>query len=167
MLYSFLIGLAAGARAMTPLATVADAAQRGLLPHDTGAPAWLGSPLVTAGTKALAAGEIWGDKLHSAPDRIVAVGLLARVLSAGIAGAALAPRRQRAAGAALGALGAVAAAYVTFALRVRAMERFGQTPTGLVEDGLTVGAARLVTDAAGRAGRSPEEQQQARLAFLR
>jgi uncharacterized membrane protein len=167
LLYSLLIGLAAGARSMTPLATVTDAAHRGLLPADNGAPSWLGSPLVNAGAKALAAGEIWGDKWRSAPDRIVPAGILARLVTAGIAGAALAPRRQRVAGAALGALGAVGAAYVTFALRMRAIERFGQTPSGLVEDGLTVGAARLVVDSAGRGGRSPEEQDRARLAFRR
>ena len=41
-------------------------------------------------------GELLGDKMKSAPDRTVFLGLLARVMSAGIAGAALAPRGQRA-----------------------------------------------------------------------
>ncbi len=144
MIRSFLIGLVAGARALTPLATVSDAARRGALPRDNGAPSWLGHPLVAAGSKALAAGELWGDKLKSAPDRIVIAGIAARVVSGGIAGAALAPRRRALAGALLGATAAVGAAYLTFDLRMRALRRFGQTPTGLVEDALTVGAAQLV-----------------------
>jgi uncharacterized membrane protein len=145
MIRSFLIGLSAGARAMTPLATVSEAARGGHLPANNGAPDWLGHPLVAAGSKALAAGELWGDKLKSAPDRIVLAGIVARVVSGGIAGAALAPKRQRFLGAALGAGAAVAASYVTFNLRMAALRRYGQTPTGLVEDALTVGTAQLVT----------------------
>jgi uncharacterized membrane protein len=150
MIRSFLIGLVAGARAMTPLATVSDAAGRGALPKDNGAPPWLGHPLVAAGTKAIAAGELWGDKLKSAPDRIVLAGIVARIVSGGIAGAALAPRRRALAGAVLGAAGAVGAAYLTFDLRMRALRQFGQTPTGLVEDALTVAAAQLVVAGAER-----------------
>lgn len=150
MIHSFLIGLVAGARSITPFAAVSEAARRGELPHDNGAPSWLGDPMVAAGSKLLAGGELWGDKLHSAPDRIVPAGLLARVVTAGLAGAALAPRKQALAGAALGAGAAVIAAYVTFGLRMRAMRRFGQTPTGLVEDAITVGAARWVVSSARR-----------------
>jgi uncharacterized membrane protein len=150
MIRSFLIGLAAGARAMTPLAAVSDAAHKGALPADNGAPAWLGHPLVAAGSKALAAGELWGDKLPSAPDRIVPVGIAARLVSGGLAGAALAPRRHALLGGALGATAAVGAAYLTFAMRMRALRRYGQTPTGVIEDALTVGAAQAVLLGADR-----------------
>ena len=143
MLRSILIGLPAGARSLTPLATVSDAARRGALPPGAGAPAWLASPLVEFGVAALAVGELWGDKLRAAPDRIVPVGLLARVVSGGIAGAALAPRRRALLGGVLGASTAVASAYVTFGLRQRAMRRFGQVRTGLVEDGLTLALSAL------------------------
>lgn len=148
MLHSFLIGLVAGARSLTPLAAVSDAARRGRLPADNGAPALLGHPLVAAGTKALAAGELWGDKLKSAPDRIVPAGMIVRVATGGLAGAALAPRRHALLGAMLGAGAAVGAAYLTFGARIRAMRRYGQTPTGLVEDGLALGAAQAVIRAA-------------------
>jgi uncharacterized membrane protein len=150
MISSFLIGLAAGARALTPLAVVSQAAGRGALRERGGAASWLGHPLAAAGIKTLAAGELWGDKLHSAPDRIVPAGLFARLLTGALSGAALALRRRALAGAVLGATAAVGAAYVTFALRQRAMRRFGQTPTGLVEDALTVGLAELVVTRAGR-----------------
>ena len=144
MLRSILIGLPAGSRALTPLAAVSDAARRHELPRDNGAPTWLASPMVELAIAALAAGELGGDKLRSAPDRIVPAGLIARVLSAGLCGAALAPRRRALFGALLGASTAVASAYVTFNLRQRAMRRFGQVRTGLVEDGLTLALARLV-----------------------
>jgi uncharacterized membrane protein len=151
MLRSFLIGLVAGSRALTPLAAVSEAARRGALPADRGGPAWLGHPAAAAGLKLLAAGELLGDKLDSAPDRIVPAGVLARIATGGLAGAALAPRRYALAGAALGALAAVGAAYLTFKARKAAMARFGQKATGLVEDALTVGAAGLVLKAGDRA----------------
>jgi len=150
MLRSFLIGLVAGARSITPLAAVSEADRRGALPRDNGAPSWLGHPAVSLGIKALAAGELWGDKLRSAPDRIVPAGIAARIVTAGIAGAALAPRRKALAGAMLAATAATIAAYVTFDLRMRAMRRFGQTTTGLVEDALTVGAAEWVVEGGRR-----------------
>ena len=148
MLSSILVGLPAGARSLTPLAMVSDAARRGALPRDSGAPSWLGSPGAELVIGLLAAGELWGDKLHGAPDRIVPVGLLARAVSAGLAGAALAPRRRKALGAVLAASTAVASAHLTFALRRRAMARFGQMRTGLVEDGLTLALSRLALRAA-------------------
>ena len=80
MLSSILIGLSTGARALTPLATVSDAARRGGLPKDNGAPAWLGSSLAVVGIMLLAGGELWGDKLRSAPDRIVPAGIIARLV---------------------------------------------------------------------------------------
>jgi len=160
MIRSLLIGLVAGARAMTPLAAVSDAARRGALPQDNGAPSWLGHPMVAAGTKAIAAGELWGDKLKSAPDRIVLAGVLARIVSGGIAGAALAPRRRALAGAVLGATGAVGAAYLTFSLRMPALRRFGQTPTGIVEDALTLAAAQLVVAGPAAIGAEGRKVQQ-------
>lgn len=141
MIHSFLIGLVAGMRSMTPLAAVTDAARRGALPRDNGAPALLGHPLVAAGAAALAAGELGGDKMKSAPDRIIVPGLAARLVSGAVAGAALAPRERRNAAALLGAAAALGAGYLFFSARVRAMRDYGQTPTGLVEDAIAVAAA--------------------------
>lgn len=148
MIRSFLIGLVAGSRAMTPLAAVSDAARRGELRTVGRRSSFLAHPAVAAGSKLLAAGELWGDKLRSAPDRIVPAGIAARIVSGGLAGAALAPRGRSVVGAVLGATAAVGAAYVTFGARKQAMRRFGQTSTGLVEDALTVGAAQLVLSGA-------------------
>lgn len=148
LLSSFLIGLPGGSRALTPLTVVSDAARRDALPADNGAPRWLASPFATAALALLAAGELFGDKMPSAPDRTVPAGLLARIVSGGISGAALAPRRNARLGAVLGASAAVAAAFGAFALRRRSIERFGQTPTGLVEDALTLGLASAVVRSA-------------------
>ena len=89
MLASFLMGLVGGQRGVTPIAAVAVAAARGELPADNGAPRILGHPLVAAGLLALAVGEYAGDKLKTAPDRVVPIGLAVRFVTSAIAGAAL------------------------------------------------------------------------------
>ena len=89
-------------------------------------------------------GELLGDKLKSAPDRTVPLGLLARVMSAGLAGAALAPRGREKAGAAVAVATAVPLAYLTLAGRKRAMTRLGQTRSGLIEDAMVLAAGAAV-----------------------
>ncbi|TCP32767.1 DUF4126 family protein [Sphingomonas sp. BK235] len=148
MLASLLIAAVAGMRAMTPLATVAQAARAGELPSDSGAPALLAHPLVAAGTLALAAGELAGDKMKTAPDRIILPGMVARVATGAFAAASLAPRRQRTLAALLGAGVAAGASYLTFRARVAAMRRYGQTATGVVEDAVALGTAALAVRAA-------------------
>jgi uncharacterized membrane protein len=145
MLRSILIGLVAGQRAMTPLAVLAGAARQGRLPD---APGWLGHPIVAGGAVALAAAEMAGDKMKTAPDRIVPAGLLARSVTAAFAGAVLAGPERRRLGGVLAAMAAVGSSYLGWKARVTAMERYGQTPTGAIEDaavlasGLAVAGAR-------------------------
>jgi uncharacterized membrane protein len=150
MLASFMMGLVGGQRAMTPLATVSIAAARGELPADNGAPRIIAHPLVAAGALALAIGEMAGDKQKTAPDRIVPIGLAARFITSAIAGAALAPHRQRWLGAVVGGSTAVAASYPGWRARVAAMPRYGQTPTGLVEDAIVVAGAVTILRALGK-----------------
>lgn len=154
MISSALIGAVAGARSMTPLAAVSLAAATGRLPDGGRLAEWLGKPWVTAGCLALAAGELAGDKLPSAPNRIVAAGLAGRLATGAIAGAALARKEQRAAAAALGALAAIAASFPTFAARMRAMRNVGQTSSGLVEDAAVIGATTAIVAAATRGRRA-------------
>lgn len=143
MFGSLLLGAIAGSRSMIPLAAVSAAAQKRTLPANGGAPAFLGNPVLAAGTKILAAGELAGDKMDSAPDRTVAAGIAARILTGAIAGASVAPRDRRVLAALLGVAGAIGAAYVTFDLRKRAIRHYGQKHTGLVEDALVLGATHL------------------------
>lgn len=147
MIRSILIGLVAGQRSMAPLAILAGAARRGTLPSNAFAADLLASPHAAAGAVAMAAGELAGDKMVDAPDRVVAIGLVGRAITGGFAGAVLAPAERRAAGALLGAGAAVASSFLGFRARVAAMRRFGQTPTGFVEDAAMLGAASAIVNA--------------------
>ncbi|HEY8876558.1 MAG TPA: hypothetical protein VIN03_03270 [Roseateles sp.] len=137
-----LIGAVASARSMTPMASIALARLAGR--RTPGRLLLLDRPLFRFGALALGAGELVGDKLKTAPDRTVFLGLLARAMSAGIAGAALAPRGEEGAGAAAAVTTAVPLAYATLAVRKKAMARVGQTRSGLVEDALVVAASLAI-----------------------
>jgi len=151
LLSSALIGAVASARSMTPMATLATARLAG---RDTpGQLALLDRPLFKYGAVAMGVGELFGDKMKSAPDRTVFLGLLARVMSAGIAGAALAPHGEEKAGAAVAVATAVPLAYLTLAGRKRAMARIGQTRSGLIEDAFVVAAGAAVVALSTRAPR--------------
>lgn len=126
---------------MTPLAAVAIAAARGELPADNGAPKLLAHPIVAAGAMALAVGEMAGDKQKTAPDRIVPIGLVARFITSAVAGAALAPRRDRWLAAGIGGVTAMIASYPGWRARTATMPRYGQTLTGFVEDAAVLAAA--------------------------
>ncbi|MDQ1193207.1 putative membrane protein [Brevundimonas vesicularis] len=142
LLPSALIGAVASARSMTPMAALAAAE----LAHKPlpGRVFLLNRPLFKFGALAMGVGELLGDKMKTAPDRTVFLGLLARVMSAGIAGAALAPRGKEKLGAGLAVGTAVPLAYLTLSGRKTAMARIGQTKSGLIEDALIVGAGALV-----------------------
>ena len=148
LLPSILIGAVASARSMTPMATLATARLAGR--DTTGTLALLDRPLFKYGALAMGVGELAGDKMKTAPDRTVFLGLLARVASAGIAGAALAPRGREQAGAAAAIATAVPLAYLTLAGRKQAMARIGQTRSGLIEDALVVAAGAAVVALATR-----------------
>ncbi len=127
---------------MTPMAALATAE----LAHKPlpGRVFLLNRQLFKFGALAMGIGELLGDKMKTAPDRTVFLGLLARVMSAGIAGAALAPRGKEKLGAGLAVGTAVPLAYLTLSGRKKAMARIGQTKSGLIEDALIVGAGALV-----------------------
>jgi uncharacterized membrane protein len=142
LLSSALIGAVASARSMTPMASIAAARLAGR--KTPGELVLLDRPVIKYGALAMGIGELLGDKMKSAPDRTVALGLLARVASAGIAGAALAPAGRERTGAALAVATAVPLAYATLAGRKKAMARIGQTRSGLIEDALVVAAGAAV-----------------------
>lgn len=150
MLRSILMGLLAGQRAMTPLAALAVAARRGALPYDNAGSRLMGFPLITAGSVAMAAAEMAGDKMKTAPDRTVILGLLARTISSGFAGATLASPKRQLVGAALGVGAAVGSSYVGLTARKWAIQRWGQTATGFVEDAVVFSSAIAVATAQSR-----------------
>lgn len=127
---------------MTPMAALSAARLAGR--RTPGRLVLLDHPVFRFGGLAIGVAELFGDKLRSAPDRTVPLGLLARVMSAGIAGAALAPRGRERAGAALAVATAVPLAYLTLGARKQAMSRLGQTRSGLVEDAVVVASGVAV-----------------------
>jgi uncharacterized membrane protein len=104
----------------------------------------LDHPLFEAGALFMGVGELFGDKMKSAPNRTVFLGLLARTLSAAIAGAALTPRGKEKQGAAVAVGAAVPLAYLTLRARKTAIAKVGQTKSGLMEDALVVAAGAAV-----------------------
>ena len=96
LLFSALIGAVANARSMTSMASIA--AARLLGDRTPGKLVLLDHPVFPYYALAMGVGELFGDKMKTAPDRTVFLGLLARVSSAGIAGTALAPRGREQAG---------------------------------------------------------------------
>ena len=152
LLSSALIGAVASARSMTPMATLAAARLAGR--HTSGNLVLLDRPLFKYSALAMGAGELYGDKMKLAPDRTVFLGLLARIASAGIAGAALAPEGREKAGAAVAVATAVPLAYATLAARKQAIAKIGQTRSGLIEDALIVAAGVAVVALATRAARN-------------
>lgn len=142
LLSSALIGAVASARSMTPLAAIAAARMAGR--RVPGKLVLLDRPVMRFGALAMGVGELLGDKMKTAPDRTVFLGLLARIASAGIAGAALGPARRGRTGAAVAVATAVPLAYATLAGRKSAMARLGQTRSGLIEDALVVAAGVAV-----------------------
>ncbi|WP_333880695.1 hypothetical protein [Atlantibacter hermannii] len=146
--YSALIGIVASCRSMTPMAVIAAAR---IKKRDTpGRLLLLDRPLFKFGALAMGIGELFGDKMKSAPDRTVFLGMSARVASAGIAGAALAPSGKEKTGAAIAISTAVPLAYATLAARKKAVSGIGQTRSGLVEDTLIVALGAAVVFLATR-----------------
>ncbi len=141
-LLSAMIGAVASARSMTPMAAIA--AARLLGRRTTGHLILLDRPLFKYGALAMGVAELMGDKMKTAPDRTVFLGLLARAASAGIAGAALAPANQEETGAAVAVATAVPLAYATLAGRKQAIAQIGQTRSGLLEDALMIAAAAVI-----------------------
>ncbi|WBH17957.1 DUF4126 family protein [Sphingomonas radiodurans] len=146
MIRSYLIGLAAGQRGIVPLAALATAGRRGDLPDDMPLAGLFKHPLIAGGAIALSAAEMVGDKQKSAPDRIVWIGLAVRSVTSAYAGAALAPKGSRVTGAAVALGTALASSYVGWKLRVTAMERYGQTATGFVEDAMVLATGLAAVD---------------------
>lgn len=146
MLRSFLIGLVAGQRGMTPLAVIATATRREEIPADLPLQKLMLNPVIAAGTVAFAAAEMAGDKMKTAPDRTVPIGLAVRSITAAYAGAALAPRDKRVLGAAIAVGTALASSYVGLAARKWGMRRYGQTATGFVEDAIVFGSGLAIAN---------------------
>ena len=141
------LGAVAGVRSMSAPALLSRAASRGDIGGIEGTPfAFLASPRAARILTVLAVGEALADKLPFSPDRISPPGLIGRMASGALVGAALfaAAERRTTLGAGLGLL-AAAASYPSYYLRVKTQEKLGAPnwAVGLVEDILAEGAGLL------------------------
>ncbi len=144
MIRSFLIGIVAGQRGITPLAVIATATRRHDVPAELPFQTLMLNPVVATGTALFAAAEMAGDKMKTAPDRIVPIGLAVRSVTAAYAGAALAPKDRKILGATIAIGTALASSYIGWRLRCSAMRRYGQTATGFVEDAIVMGSGLAI-----------------------
>ncbi len=149
---SALLGLAAGHRAMAPLAVLA------LAPPRRG----IALPVLAV---ALAAAELVVDKLPFVPGRTAAMPLVARALAGVLAGgwAARRSRRSPVIGAAMGGAAAVAATGLGLQLRVAAEDSLPRVVAALIEDvlaiGMAVGGSRLLPSNTERASETHEPRR--------
>ncbi len=145
--FALLIGVVAGMRAMTAPAAVSWAAALGWLSLE-------GTPLAFLGFKytpwiftALALVELVADQLPKTPSRKVPVQFGTRLLSGGLAGAAIgAGQDQLVGGLIAGVVGAVIGTLGGYEARSRLVKATGgrDFPIALLEDAVAIGGAYLI-----------------------
>ena len=148
LVLAFVLGALAGLRSLTPPAVVAWAARLGWLQLEGTPLAFLGSAPVTYLLTALLLAELVADKLPRTPKRTSPGPFIGRVLTGGLAGAALTVGTGGSlmAGAVLGALGGVAGTLGGYRARtglVRSL-RVPDYVVALAEDAVAVGGAVLI-----------------------
>lgn len=137
---AFLIGVAAGLRAMTPAAAVCWAARLGWLKLEGTPLAFLGYAWTPWIFTLAALGELVNDKLPRTPSRKVPPAFIARIVMGALCGAALgATAGMLAGGLILGAIGAVAGTYGGAEFRGRLARAAGRDlPIALLEDAIAI-----------------------------
>jgi uncharacterized membrane protein len=140
LILTFVIGVVAGLRALTPLAVVAWGARLGAVPLAATHLAWLGSAASAWIFTLLAIGEIINDKLPATPSRKIPPQFITRVVTGAFAGAAIGLSRDSlVVGLIGGALGAVAGTLGGAAARGKLAAAFGKDlPAALLEDGVAI-----------------------------
>ncbi len=144
---AFLIGVASGLRALTPLAAVSWAARLGWLHLENTWLAFLGFRATPYIVSVLAIGELINDKLPSAPSRKAPPGFIARIVTGALCGAAVGVGSQALVGGlAVGAIGAVAGTLGGYEFRSRLVKAIGgrDLPIALLEDVIAIGGAFLI-----------------------
>jgi len=144
---SFLIGIVAGLRSMTAPAAMSWAARLGWLNLSSSGLSFFGAALTPWIISALAVGELIVDQLPGTPSRTAPPGLVARIVSGGLCGAAIgAPVGTFGLGLVAGAAGAIVGTFGGHAVRLRLAQAFGRDlPAALIEDVVAITAALLIT----------------------
>lgn len=146
LLLAVLLGAVAGLRAMTAPAAASWAAHLGLLDLTATWIGFLGYTWTPWIITIMAVGELVTDKLPATPSRKVPIQFATRVLTGGLAGAAVGSAGgQLLAGGAVGALAAIAGTLGGAAARGRLAAAFGHDlPAAILEDAVAVLAAIAV-----------------------
>lgn len=146
---ALVIGIVAGLRSMMAPAAVSWAAALGWLPLAGEGLAFLGWRFTPWIFTLLALAELVTDQLPSTPSRKVPVQFGGRILSGGLAGAAIGTGAGSVwIGLALGVVGAVIGTLGGAAARARLAARFGRDrPAALIEDAIAFAGAVLVAAA--------------------
>jgi uncharacterized membrane protein len=145
---AFLIGVVAGLRSMTAPAVVAWAAHLDWLDLHNTPLSFMGSTAAVVVFTLGALGELFADKLPSAPSRTRPAGLIGRILLGGLAGAAVSASGSQSIslGAVLGAAGGIAGAFGGYEVRTR-LVRALKVPDFVVaglEDAVAIGGGLLI-----------------------
>lgn len=146
MIYALaiLIGIAAGLRAVTPIAAIAWGAYLGWIDLSATPLAFLGNIIAVIIVTLVAVAELVSDQLPNTPSRKVPVQFGTRIVLGALAGALLMPASWII-GAILGAVGAVLGTLGGAEIRSRLAKSFGRDlPAALIEDAVAVVGALLV-----------------------
>jgi len=142
MLYAlaFLIGIAAGLRALTPAAFVCWAARLGWLKLQGTPLAFLGYAVTPWIFTIAAIGELINDKLPKAGSRKAPPAFIARIMMGALCGAAIgATAGALAGGLILGAIGAIVGTFGGYEFRARLARAAGRDlPIALLEDAIAI-----------------------------
>ncbi|HEY4424836.1 MAG TPA: DUF4126 family protein [Pyrinomonadaceae bacterium] len=147
LLFAFLIGLFAGLRSLTPAAAVAWAVHLGWLKL---ARPWalIGSVPAMIILSLLAITEIIFDKLPNTPSRTAPPGLIARIVTGGLAGACISLGGGKTAlvGAGLGVLGGIVGCFGGYQARARLVKslRLPDFYIALLEDLIAIGGGLFI-----------------------
>lgn len=143
---AFILGVAAGLRAFTPLAAVSLAAAQGWLGLNGTWLALLGVRYAPCVAGALALLELVGDKLPQTPSRKVPLQFGTRLLSGAVCGAAIGlPAGLPLPAAALGIAGAITGTLGGAKLRTKLAKTFKKDlPAALLEDAITIALTATV-----------------------
>ncbi|MCR6673970.1 DUF4126 family protein [Devosia ginsengisoli] len=143
-LLAILIGVAAGLRAVTPIAAISWGAWLGWIDLSATPLAFLGNIIAVVIITLLAIAELVSDQLPNTPSRKVPVQFGTRIVLGALAGALLMVDNWIV-GAVLGAIGAVIGTYGGADVRARLARAFGRDlPAALTEDVVAVVLAFLV-----------------------
>ena len=146
VLFSLLIGIVAGLRAMMAPAAVSWAARLGWLNLSSTGLAFLGYAFTPWIFTLLALGELVTDQLPTTPSRKVPMQFGGRLLTGGLSGAAIgAASGQLFSGLIAGVIGAVIGTLGGSAVRGWLASAFGSDrPAAFIEDAVAIGAAMLI-----------------------